>query len=158
MTAMIDPTGKSKIVDRFHPPVRAMQVGSLGYLPSIRTGRACQSSVAQPWPGSESPDHSPRVPILSFTRSRPRSLLSIAGSNSARSRDGAFPVEEEPDFPNLTKNLQRGRPPTLLPAFQAGQPVRRSHTANVPYRFSSGHHWPGKRFRITEGSRAEGGR
>src|SRR5690606_41771528 len=74
------------------------------------------------------------VPILIFTRSQPRSLLSIAKSKSARSL--ILPSRSRKnriDQICLTFNARLA--PTCLPAFQAGLPAAAGSYCEIPITF-----------------------
>lgn len=94
------------------------------------------------------------VPILIFTRSHPRSLLSIARSKSARSR--IRPSRSRKKRIDHTCLIFRARfAPTCLPAFQAGLPAAAGSYCEIPITFLLWPKWPAEE-RLSNGPYGRG--
>src|SRR5690606_38862668 len=72
-----------------------------------------------------------RVPILIFTRSHPRNLLSIARSNSARSRMRPSRSRKK-RIAQIWRTFNARLAPTWRPAFQAGRPLAAGSYCEMP--------------------------
>ncbi|MET4691887.1 hypothetical protein ABIA13_006395 [Sinorhizobium fredii] len=88
-------------------------------------------------------DHGPvtRVPILILTRSQPRSLLSIARSNSARSLIRPS-LSRKKRIAQIWRCFRGFLTPTFRPAFQAGRPSAAGVLCNTHLSSPFGHPWP----------------
>jgi hypothetical protein len=94
-----------------------MRASSLGHRPSVRIERGVPSFAAPHSHAFEFPDPTTRLPILIFTRSQPRNLLSIARSNNARRKRPSRSRKNR--MAHICRGFSARFAPTFLPAFQA---------------------------------------
>jgi hypothetical protein len=80
-------------------------------------------------------------PILTFTKSHPRSLLSMARSNRARSRMRPSRSRKK-RIAQICRGVRARLAPTCLPAFHAGRPLAAGSYLEIPSWFSFGQPWP----------------
>ncbi len=100
MPGWIAAAGKDKIIERFHPPFEPGEQARARGLHDLELNRLavfCWTMIAR---GFTEPPLT-TSPILSFTRSQPRSLLSMARSSKARSLSRFSWSRKKPDRPDL---------------------------------------------------------
>ena len=140
MIGVVNSTGKGVVIDCSTSPFKPCKqtCPDLGRISNC-TGRPvfCWTTMARvriSWPVT-------RVPILIFTRSQPRSLLSIARSNSARSLMRPS-LSRKKRIAQIWRCFRGFLTPTFGRRSTPVDPVRQDHIVQYPFEFSFGHHWP----------------
>ncbi len=121
MPRRINPAWKGVVIDRPSTPLKPSEQACPGISGQfeLNGGRPvfCGTAIA---PGRMS-GPTTRVPILIFTRSHPRNLLSIARSNRARSRSRPS-LSRKKRIAHACRGFSARLAPNIFPAFHAGCP------------------------------------